>query len=255
MYGRVISEASLAKLSDSLPISLTDSIPSVILQLVNKSYRFNDNLILPPGLILLLFLFAPVIACAANKTQTTNNTNATYQVKTLVIDDANGTILKKRRTIMITPIPKDEKTMKSLLIKYLDELKSEAKGKEMNVGIYVVQSADRDYSQWYAMLLSKSAGGNPEITINTKILGASTQKGSKPKKRRLIYFELAENEDKAMQEAKAKFGNAMGKPFLDFLDSRNASYREQIKKKYNLNENDLDEIYGEGYENNWPRPK
>ncbi len=110
-----------------------------------------------------------------------------------------------------------------------------------------------------------------DISLPNKIDDSKVVKRLTEKKRREIYTALVKSQDKANAEAEAKFPTDPSKiPFsqLKTYDFKTAfeknsemseglkkKYRNRLRKKYKIAEEELGKIDTEGFEENWPLPK
>ncbi len=69
--------------------------------------------------------------------------------------------------------------------------------------------------------------------------------------RKTIFKEIAIAEKKAQDEADIKFPPTMVKQNADYYDQLATKYRNEIMKKYKINENQKGDIVLEGVQNKW----
>ncbi|MCH8347823.1 MAG: hypothetical protein IH901_04920 [Proteobacteria bacterium] len=130
-----------------------------------------------------------------------------------------------------------------------------------NIFIYVYGSEEQARSggwTWVAMLAkSFGASGTPKVSIDeTRLADLSSPPeekfGLSEETRKIIFKEMADAEDRAMKEARAKIPDSQFMEQFDLKDELEGKYKSKIAEVYGLNENQFMEIMLEGVLKGWP---
>jgi len=163
-------------------------------------------------------------------------------------------------------------SLRSLLTALFDQVKRE-KGFQYHSSpthVYIYAYPDKERAKsgtggWVAMLSSSGEGERPDVRINESLLktlaaGATVSFNLTEGKRKEIFSEVVQAEDRANREAEAKFplGGSNARQQLerqsDYIHKTAKQYKQDIAKKHGLTEKQLTAISVEGLEKHWPMP-
>lgn len=183
-----------------------------------------------------------------------------------LVDEANKTILKRdefREGIFITydlivPLDTSDGEAKRILTKKLNDLKEEWQNKVEWLGVDLFLG--ENYlslmkGQWVSVKSSRPKKGiNIEIDEDGRYqTDEQTKILSSEQKRRQIFYEAVQAEDRAVREAERKYHNDFSTQ-IDYERKLKAKYEKELAEKYGLTEKHIFKISVEGIKKNWPMP-